>query len=80
MGWRDVLERPRGAEAILQVRAAALCDDDRLVKHLRTRPGHPCTRRPKIRKTKGAAEYEAIGLDARLAKTRPNVAQCERTL
>ena len=46
MFWND----PEGAEAILQVRAAALCDDDRLVKHLRTRPGHPFTRRPKTRK------------------------------
>lgn len=42
MFWND----PEGAEAILQVRAAALCDDDRLVQHLRTRPGHPFTRRP----------------------------------
>lgn len=38
---------PQGAEAILQVRAAALCDDDRLVNHLRNRPGCPFTRRPK---------------------------------
>ena len=44
MFWND----PEGAEAILQVRAAALCDDERLVKHLRTRPGHPFTRRPKV--------------------------------
>jgi hypothetical protein len=43
MFWND----PQGAEAILQVRAAALCDDDRLVEHLKTRPGHPLTRRPK---------------------------------
>jgi len=43
MFWND----PEGAEAILQVRAAALCDDDRLKKHLRTRPGCPFTRRPK---------------------------------
>ena len=35
MFWND----PEGAEAILQVRAAALCDDERLVKHLRNRPG-----------------------------------------
>lgn len=28
-------------EAILQVRAAALCDDDRLSQFLRSRPGHP---------------------------------------
>jgi hypothetical protein len=43
MFWND----PEGAEAILQVRAAALCDDDRLKKHLRTRPGCPFTRRPR---------------------------------
>jgi len=38
MFWND----PSGAEAILQVRAAALCDDDRLSRHLATRPG--CSR------------------------------------
>ncbi len=38
---------PAGAEAILQVRAAALCDDDRLAHHLETRPGFPYTRKPK---------------------------------
>ncbi len=43
MFWND----PEGAEAILQVRAAALSDDDRLGHHLRTRPGCPFTRRPK---------------------------------
>lgn len=43
MFWND----PEGAEAILQVRAATLSDDDRLVKHLRTRPGCVFTRRPK---------------------------------
>lgn len=43
MFWND----PVGAEAILQVRAAALCDDERLVKHLDTRRGCPLTRRPK---------------------------------
>jgi len=46
MFWND----PEGAEAILQVRAAALCDDDRLITHLQTRPGYPFTRRPKARK------------------------------
>jgi hypothetical protein len=46
MFWNN----PAGAEAILQVRAAALCDDDRLVNHLRTRPGYAFTRRPKTRK------------------------------
>lgn len=43
MFWND----PEGAEAILQLRAAALCDDDRLVEHLKTRPGYPFVRRPK---------------------------------
>jgi hypothetical protein len=42
MFWND----PEGAEAILQVRAAALSDDDRLTRHLRTRLGCPSTRRP----------------------------------
>jgi hypothetical protein len=46
MFWND----PEGAEAILQVRAAALSDDGRLAQHLRTRPGCPFTRRPKSRK------------------------------
>jgi hypothetical protein len=32
MFWND----PEGAEAILQVRAAALCDDEQLSKHLGT--------------------------------------------
>jgi hypothetical protein len=43
MFWND----PDGAEAILHVRAASLCDDERLTKHLRTRAGCPFTRRPK---------------------------------
>jgi hypothetical protein len=43
MFWND----PEGAEAILQVRAAALCDDERLAKHLGSRPGCAFTRRPK---------------------------------
>jgi hypothetical protein len=42
MFWND----PCGAEAILQVRAAALCDDDRLTQHLATRPGCSRVRRP----------------------------------
>src|SRR5262249_50697971 len=46
MFWND----PAGAEAILQVRAAALCDDERLATHLRTRLGCPFTRRPKAPK------------------------------
>jgi hypothetical protein len=47
MFWND----PEGAEAILQVRAATLCDDDRLKKHLRTRPGCPFTRRSRLPKS-----------------------------
>jgi hypothetical protein len=43
MFWND----PEGAEAILQVRAAALSDDDRFTRHLKTRSGCPFTRRPK---------------------------------
>ncbi len=46
MFWND----PDGAEAILQVRAAALSDDDRLSKYLRVRPGFAFTRRPKLPK------------------------------
>jgi len=42
MFWND----PDGAEAILQVRAASLCDDERLAKHLRGRAGCAFTRRP----------------------------------
>ena len=42
MFWND----PDGAEAILQVRAASLCDDERLAKHLRSRAGCVFTRRP----------------------------------
>jgi hypothetical protein len=44
MFWND----PAGAEAILQIRAAALCDDDRLVKYLTCRSGSPYTRRPTL--------------------------------
>jgi hypothetical protein len=36
-----------GAESILAVRAAALCDDERLAKHLATRPGCQFQRRTK---------------------------------
>jgi hypothetical protein len=43
MFWNN----PEGAEAILQIRAAALSDDDRLKRHLQSRPGSPFTRRPK---------------------------------
>lgn len=48
MFWNDA----DAAEAIRQVRVASLCDDDRLTKHLRTRPGSPFTRRRKVPKPK----------------------------
>ena len=35
--WND----GQSAESILQIRAAALSDDDRLERHLRNRPGNP---------------------------------------
>jgi len=41
MFWNN----PTGAEAILQIRAAALCDDDRLVRMLMHRPGQSTLRR-----------------------------------
>jgi hypothetical protein len=40
MFWND----PTSAEPILQLRAAALSEDDRLDHHLRHRPGSPFTR------------------------------------
>jgi len=43
MWWND----PDGAEAILQIRAATLSEDNRLARHLDTRPGSPFTRPPK---------------------------------
>ena len=41
MTWNE----PEGAEAILQLRAASLCEDGRLDDYLRSRPGHPYARR-----------------------------------
>jgi hypothetical protein len=41
--WDD----PEGAEAILQVRAALLSDDDRLAGHIANRPGTPFRRSPR---------------------------------
>lgn len=38
--------KPSGAEAILQIRAASLCDDDRLARLLSHRPGSTTIRRP----------------------------------
>jgi hypothetical protein len=42
MFWNN----PDGAEAMLQIRAAAQSDDARLKTYLQTRPGSPFTRRP----------------------------------
>ena len=50
MFWND----PHGADAILQVRAASLSDDNRLSEHLATRLGHPFVRRPKSPSPPGA--------------------------
>ncbi|MDA1054615.1 MAG: hypothetical protein O3C40_29645 [Planctomycetota bacterium] len=41
MFWNN----PAGAEAILQIRAASLSDDDRLIRFLTNRPGQPTLRR-----------------------------------
>jgi hypothetical protein len=54
MFWND----PEGVEAILQVRAAALSDDERLVRHLDNRPGYPFTRRP--RSSKAQADLQKL--------------------
>jgi len=51
--WNDGVS----GEAILQVRAAALCDDDRLQRHLTNRPGNPF--RPNVRKHSLAAASTA---------------------
>jgi hypothetical protein len=40
-GTEKFWNHPGGAEAILQVRAAMLCDDDRLTRFLASRPGSP---------------------------------------
>ena len=49
--WND----GSGGEAILQVRAAALCDDDRLKQHMRSRPGNPFRPNVKARGTPATA-------------------------
>jgi len=48
--WND----GRQAESMLQIRAAVLCDDNRLDSHLRNRPGnpfHPNTKNPQVTNT-----------------------------
>lgn len=44
-GRQKYWNRPAGAEAILQLRAAVLSDDDRLQRHFAQRPGNPYRRR-----------------------------------
>ena len=46
-GMEKFWDDPEGAEAILQVRAALLSDDDRLSEHIANRPGTPFRRSPK---------------------------------
>ena len=43
-GTEKFWDNPEGAEAILQVRAALLSDDDRLTTHIANRPGSPFRR------------------------------------
>ena len=43
-GAEKFWDNPAGAEAILQVRAALLSDDDRLADHIANRPGTPFRR------------------------------------
>lgn len=43
-GTEKFWNRPGGAEAILQIRAGVLSDDDRLVNHIKNRPGSPFRR------------------------------------
>ncbi len=45
-GTEKFWDHPEGAEAILQVRAALLSDDDRLADHMASRPGSPFRRYP----------------------------------
>ena len=44
-GTEKFWDNPEGAEAILQLRAAVLSDDDRLKSHVENRPGHAFRRR-----------------------------------
>ncbi len=46
-GTEKFWDNPEGAEAILQVRAAVLSDDNRLATHIQARPGSAFRRPPK---------------------------------
>ena len=64
MFWND----PEGAEALLQVRAAALCDDERLAKHLRRArvvPSHVDPSRPSSQRKKSEADVHPESAIAR---------------
>ena len=43
-GWDKWWDRSGGAEALLQVRAAVLSEDDRLARYFAERPGNPYRR------------------------------------
>jgi hypothetical protein len=53
-GTEKFWDNPEGAEAILQVRAAVLSDDDRLAKHIAARPGSVFRRHKKRASAKAA--------------------------
>ena len=53
-GTEKFWNHPAGAEAILQVRAAVLSDDDRLARHIKARPGSPFRRHQKKEPGKAA--------------------------
>ena len=46
-GTEKFWDNPEGAEAILQVRAAVLSDDNRLATHIQARPGSAFRRQKK---------------------------------
>lgn len=53
-GWDKWWNRGQGAEAILQVRAAVLSEDDRLARYFTERPGNPYRRhRPQNKRSGG---------------------------
>jgi hypothetical protein len=55
-GTEKFWNRPNGIEAILQNRAGVLSDDNRLVNHIKNRPGSPFRRYIKTKKTRRAAK------------------------
>jgi hypothetical protein len=53
-GTEKFWDNPAGAEAILQIRAAQLSDDDRLATYIADRPGHAFRRHPTCEFTQAA--------------------------